>query len=144
MNHNFSTPIIPISWGELIDKITILEIKLSKIKSIKANFNVKKELQYLLNIDRIDEALIIIHNYKNNLKEVNLKLWKVEDLIREKEYLQEFDQTFISLARSVYQLNDLRANIKLVINNILNSELVEEKSYKNFHSNQDMKDQNET
>ena len=69
---------------------------------------------------------------KNELKEVNLKLWQVEDEIRDKEYSQEFDEKFISLARSVYRLNDDRANLKKKINETLFSELKEEKSYKSF------------
>jgi hypothetical protein len=133
MNNKFKTPLTPISWGELIDKITILEIKEVKITSGNALKNIKKELSFLLNIvnnsNGVQDAISVL---KNKLKEVNVKLWQVEDEIREKEYAKEFDEKFINLARSVYILNDERANIKKQINDILFSELKEEKSYKNF------------
>ena len=72
--------------------------------------------------------------YKKELTEVNLKLWDVEDDIRDKELAGEFDSVFIELARSVYKLNDVRAKIKKEINTVLKSELVEEKSYKDFEA----------
>ena len=76
-----------------------------------------------------------LHDLKNELRKVNLKLWEVEDKIREKELAGEFDTAFIELARSVYRLNDARAKAKQSINLMLSSELVEEKSYKNFEVN---------
>ena len=133
MNNKFQTPLVPISWGELIDKITILEIKEVKITSNNALDNIRKELGFLSDIvsnsKGVYEAISLL---KNELKEVNLNLWQVEDEIREKEYSQEFDEEFIRLARSVYRFNDDRANLKKKINETLFSELNEEKSYKNF------------
>ena len=133
MNNKFQTPLVPISWGELIDKITILEIKEVKITSNNALDNIRKELGFLSDIVINSKGVYdTISLLKNELKEVNLKLWQVEDEIRDKEYSQEFDEKFISLARSVYRLNDDRANLKKKINETLFSELKEEKSYKNF------------
>ena len=126
------TPVVPISWGELIDKITILEIKDLKIESINAKKNIRKELNYLLGIAQLEKMPKAIEVLKSELSNVNLKLWAVEDQIREKELAGEFDKTFIELARSVYRLNDVRAKTKQSINLMLFSELVEEKSYKNF------------
>ena len=133
MNNKFQTPLVPISWGELIDKITILEIKEVKITSNNALDNIRKELGFLSDIVSNNKGVYdAISLLKNELKEVNLNLWQVEDEIRDKEYSQEFDEQFIRLARSVYRLNDDRANLKKKINETLFSELKEEKSYKNF------------
>ena len=132
MNEKFGTPVVPISWGELIDKITILEIKNLKIVSITANKNISKELKYLLEIAVLNKMPKEIAVLKNELFNVNLKLWGVEDQIREKELAGEFDETFIELARAVYRLNDIRAKTKQSINIRLCSELVEEKSYQHF------------
>lgn len=133
MDNKFQTPLVPISWGELIDKITILEIKEVKITSNNALDNIRKELGFLSDIVSNSKGVYdAISPLKNELKEVNLNLWQVEDEIRDKEYSQEFDEKFISLARSVYRLNDDRANLKKQINEMLFSELKEEKSYKNF------------
>jgi len=133
MDNKFQTPLVPISWGELIDKITILEIKEVKITSNNALDNIRKELGFLSDIVSNSKGVYdAISPLKNELKEVNLNLWQVEDEIRDKEYSQEFDEKFISLARSVYRLNDDRANLKKQINETLFSELKEEKSYKNF------------
>ena len=133
MNNKFQTPLVPISWGELIDKITILEIKEVKITSNNALDNIRKELGFLSDIVINSKGVYdTISLLKNELKEVNLKLWQVEDEIRDKEYSQEFDEEFIRLARSVYRLNDDRANLKKKINETLFSELKEEKSYKSF------------
>jgi hypothetical protein len=128
------TPVVPISWGELIDKITILEIKNLKIESLTAKKNIRKELKYLLGIAKLDKMPKEIEVLKSELCNVNLKLWAVEDEIREKELAGEFDKTFIELARSVYRLNDVRAKTKQSVNLILQSELVEEKSYKEFQA----------
>lgn len=133
MKKSFATPLIPISWGELIDKITILEIKQAHIKSPTALTNINKELDYLNDIleNNIGVAeLIKVSNQQ--LLDVNKRLWQVEDDIRDKELKQEFDSAFIEFARRVYVLNDERAKLKKTINEALNSELVEEKSYKNF------------
>ena len=132
MTEKLATPFVPISWGELIDKITILEIKELKISSANPQKNIKKELNYLFDIANLNNMLGEIQSLKTELKNVNLKLWDVEDKIREKELAGEFDQVFIELARSVYRLNDIRAKTKQSINSMLFSELVEEKSYKGF------------
>jgi len=134
MNMKKNTPLIPISWGELIDKITILEIKAEKMTSPNSLENVKRELAYLSAIACVDNIFTIIERLKRDLKEINLKLWSIEDSIREKESSSEFDDVFIELARSIYKLNDLRAKTKRNINELLNSELVEEKSYADFRT----------
>ena len=135
MKSKMATPFVPISWGELIDKLTILEIKDLKIDSINAKKNIRKELDYLFEIANLNKLPEALHDLKNELRKVNLKLWEVEDKIREKELAGEFDTAFIELARSVYRLNDARAKAKQSINLMLFSELVEEKSYKNFEVN---------
>ena len=134
MMSNYKTPVVPISWGELIDKITILEIKKSKIESIDSINNIQKELKELSNIAEIDKLPEKIIFLKRDLTDINLKLWAVEDEIREKDFKSQFDEEFIELAKSVYRLNDVRAQIKKFINLTLQSELIEEKSYKNFNS----------
>ena len=130
-----TAPLIPISWGELIDKITILEIKQINITSVSALSNINKELDFLNQIlNKNHDINELIKLLKQQLLDINKCLWDVEDDIREKDLKQEFDQNFIELARRVYRLNDERAKLKKSINQILNSELVEEKSYKNFQT----------
>ena len=125
-----SSILAPISLGELIHKMTILEIKQIHMTGIKLK-NVDKELKLLRKILQ-DENLEIDIDLINNLKEVNNNLWEIEDNIRIKESNQKFDKEFIQLARSVYKENDKRASIKKEINQKYNSELVEEKSYNNY------------
>ena len=125
-----STILAPISIGELIDKITILEIKQIYMTGIKLK-NINKEMKLLKNILQ-DKNLEINIDLIKNLKNINKKLWEIEDNIRIKESNQEFDKEFIKLARSVYIENDKRASIKKEINQKYNSDLVEEKSYKNY------------
>ena len=121
---------IPVSLGELIDKITILEIKKENLKGDKL-FNVSNELKELrqsfakLNLN-IDLGII------KELKEVNQTLWDIEDKIREKEEHKDFGEHFINLARSVYKKNDIRASIKKTINEKYNSKFIEEKSYNSY------------
>ena len=120
----------PISIGELVDKITILEIKKNKFQNSKLE-NVLKELSYLREL--IEKHKIdITEDLFFQLKEVNLSLWNIEDQIRIKEKNKEFDNTFIELARSVYFKNDKRAEIKKSINQLCNSEITEEKFYSNY------------
>ena len=119
-----------ISAGELIDKITILEIKKEKISNKEKLVEVNKELRSLnetLKKSINDESKII--NFKNDLKKINLKLWDIEDGKRSAEKNNKFDEKFIELARSVYKFNDDRAKIKLAINNALGSNIKEVKSY---------------
>ena len=125
-----SSILAPVSLGELIDKITILEIKQVFMTGIKLK-NVHKELKLLKNLIQ-DKNLEIDIDLINNLKEVNKNLWKIEDKIRIKEKNQEFDIDFIELARSVYKENDKRSSIKKEINLQYHSELVEEKSYDKY------------
>ena len=125
-----STILAPISIGELIDKITILEIKQIYMTGIKLK-NINKEMKLLKNILQ-DKNLEINIDLIKNLKKINKTLWEIEDNIRIKESKQEFDDEFIKLARSVYIENDKRASIKKEINQKYNSDLVEEKSYKNY------------
>ena len=119
-----------ISAGELIDKITILEIKKEKISNKEKLVEVSKELFSLnetLKKSINDESKIL--SFKNDLKNINLKLWDIEDGKRLAEKNGQFDETFIELARSVYKFNDERAKIKLAINNALGSNIKEVKSY---------------
>ena len=119
-----------ISAGELIDKITILEIKKEKISNKEKLVEVNKELISLnetLEKSINDESKIL--SFKNDLKNINLKLWDIEDGKRLAEKNRQFDEKFIELARSVYKFNDERAKIKLAINNALGSNIKEVKSY---------------
>jgi len=116
-------PNIPISVGELLDKITILEIK----SQYTTNQYVSKELDDLNQIKSTLTEYTLEDEVK--LKEVNQKLWEIEDRLREKEKLQEFDAEFIELARSVYMTNDLRARIKKKINEETQSTYQEIKCY---------------
>ena len=135
MQKTFPIPLTTISWGEMIDKITILEIKQINIKSATALANINKELGYLNEIINGNTGVAeLIAELKQQLFNLNKLLWQVEDDIRDKEFKHEFDGAFIELARRVYKLNDERAKLKKSINQILNSELVEEKSYKDFQA----------
>ena len=119
-----------ISAGELIDKITILEIKKEKISNKEKLVEVNKELISLnktLEKSINDESKIL--SFKNDLKNINLKLWDIEDGKRLAEKNNQFDEKFIKLARNVYKFNDERAKIKLAINNALGSNIKEVKSY---------------
>ena len=124
---------VPISPGELIDKITILEIKVDQIKDENKLNNVKSELEHLNEVLKQSKLEInTIQPLKNELKKFNIELWEIEDKIRIKESNQEFDKEFIELARSVYIQNDKRAATKKEINILLGSRIVEEKSYADY------------
>ena len=125
---------IPISLGELIDKISILVIKEKKIKDEKKNNLIREELTLLRKTLNETANNNSINNYLNQLIDVNSTLWKIEDEIRDCEKNKKFDQKFIELARSVYITNDRRAEIKLEINNKFGSKIVEVKSYKKYKS----------
>jgi len=124
---------VEISVAELLDKITILQIKTERISDTFKLENIEKELRVLLSQwenspytkNNLDESI-------SSLKDVNEKLWDIEDKIRNKENKQTFDEEFIELARSVYFNNDIRAEIKRSINNKTGSGLVEEKSYSEY------------
>ena len=124
---------VPVSFGELLDKITILEIKLERMHDAAKLANVRKELE-MLNATwaKAPESSHDINAQHAALKAVNERLWVIEDDIRDKERAKAFDAEFIRLARAVYFENDERANIKREINTILGSQLVEEKSYRDY------------
>ena len=130
MSNKLDKILAEISAGELIDKITILEIKKAKITNKEKLVDVEKELSSLnqtLKKFIPDESKI--NKYKNNLKEINLRLWDIEDGKRLAEKNNDFREKFIELARNVYKFNDERAKIKLAINSALNSNIREVKSY---------------
>ena len=124
---------IPVSTGELIDKITILEIKKIKINDKLKLTLINKEHKYLKDIliAKIKLTKPVKENY-SLLKKINLMLWDIEDKKRKAEKNKKFDKTFISLARKVYIYNDKRAEVKSIINNITGSDIVEVKSYKKY------------
>ena len=118
--------------GEIIDKYTILLIKLDKIDEPDKRINVNNELTYLR--DDIKELIsnFDIEDNINHLKSINLKLWDIEDQLRDLEKKKEFGSKFIELARSVYITNDERSRIKKKINIATNSNIIEKKSYKDY------------
>tara|TARA_B100001758_G_C18287750_1_gene545232 strand:- start:460 stop:849 length:390 start_codon:yes stop_codon:yes gene_type:complete len=125
---------IPISYGEAIDKLTILDIKKTKItnqdklKKITNEFNLLVEALSELKKDNIEE----FNNFYSKLKEVNMNLWEIEDQIRICEKNKKFDNKFLELARSVYKLNDKRFDLKNKINLLFNSALAEQKHYEEY------------
>jgi len=125
--------LVPISPGELLDKITILRIKQVRILDAGKLANVKRELALLEQTWReCGAATQEVTLEERALQNVNERLWDIEDRIRDKEAKQSFDRDFIELARSVYVANDERAAIKRRINTQLGSRLIEEKSYKQY------------
>lgn len=127
---------IPVSYGELIDKITILEIKQVRIADPVKRGNVSHELTLLQAVWDASAAAqgAAIDDLRAALKAVNEALWQIEDDIRDKERQQDFDDGFIALARAVYHQNDRRAALKREINLRLGSTLIEEKSYADYAS----------
>ena len=125
---------VPVSFGELIDKLTILEIKSERIDDSCKLRNIRHELQELgaTWFAAVDE-LPDISDARAQLKSVNEQLWEIEDRIRFLESDNRFDGEFVELARAVYKTNDMRSRIKKDINLILGSELVEEKSYREYN-----------
>jgi Family of unknown function (DUF6165) len=122
-------PVVPVSWGELLDKIAILMIKVERLRGPEARVNAARELTVLraaaggvLGVEALTAALLA----------VNTRLWRIEDLIREKEAAGDFGPGFVALARSVYRENDERGRIKAAINRTLRSALVEEKQYAGY------------
>jgi hypothetical protein len=125
----------PVSFGELLDKIAILEIKAERIADPAKLANVRRELDLLNETWAAHPASSIdVAELRAALKQVNERLWVIEDDIRIKEKRQEFDAAFIRLARSVYFENDDRARVKRELNQRLGSTLVEEKSYQDYGS----------
>ena len=124
---------IPISPGELLDKIAILEIKSERITDVEKVTNVKRELELLeTEWARAGSQDPEITDLRARLKAINESLWEIEDAIRDKEREKAFDQRFIELARSVYFTNDDRAAVKKQINTLMGSDIVEEKSYQDY------------
>ncbi|MGD0430252.1 MAG: DUF6165 family protein [Acetobacteraceae bacterium] len=123
-------PVVPVSWGELLDKIAILEIKRSRLRVTEAVNNAERELaalgQALTPLNPAPEGLAEL---RAALAAVNQRLWSIEDRIREKDAKGDFGEEFVALARSVYRENDERGRIKQAINTLLGSVLVEVKQY---------------
>lgn len=122
---------IEVSNGEIVDKLTIIEIKLENIKNEQKLANLKVEYEIL------NKAVGLIIDKTNplylELLEINKKLWIIEDRIRELEKNKDFNAEFIEVARSVYFTNDKRSDVKRKINDLTNSDLVEEKSYEDYN-----------
>jgi hypothetical protein len=124
---------VPVSFGEVLDKITILEIKAERIADPEKVKNVRLELDELsANWDQVVQDQTVISNLRSQLKAVNGELWVIEDDIRDQEAAQDFGPRFIELARAVYVTNDKRAAIKKEVNLALGSRFVEEKSYQDY------------
>ena len=124
--------LVPISVGDLMDKITILEIKFDRIKNSSQLENIARELGALRAVRLGNADRAVLDPLSAELKQVNAELWDVEDAIRECEARGEFGEPFVALARAVYRLNDERARLKQAINRASGSRLIEEKSYKSF------------
>ena len=123
----------PVSWGELIDKLTILEIKIERMSDPAKIKNVSRELEALLPLrNQALQAQAGLSLLQAQLKAVNESLWTIEDEIRECERNKDFGPRFVELARAVYHENDGRAQVKRQINELLGSDLVEEKSYQAY------------
>lgn len=125
---------VPISIGEMLDKMSILHIKISKIENEEKLIHLNKELDLLNShaekVKEIDE--VKFEEFFQSLLDVNSKLWEIEDDIRDLEGIKKFDDSFIQVARSVYITNDLRFKIKSEINNYFGSSIVEQKELKEY------------
>ena len=126
--------LVEISNGELLDKISILELKLLKIEDEEKLVNIQKEFDTLnpLVIDLFENYDSQLQNHYLELAKINGELWDIEDWIRDCEREKRFDKEFVELARSVYITNDKRCEVKKIINLMTSSGLVEEKSYKEY------------
>ncbi len=123
----------PISLGELVDKITILEIKNEKINDKEKLINISNELDKLLTLlNSLQLSKKDLDKYSKQLYVVNKKLWETEDVLRALENEKSFNKEFIENARNVYKLNDERFRIKNKLNTQFSSEIIEEKSYKEY------------
>jgi len=125
---------VPVSPGEVLDKITILEIKSERMSDAEKVANVRVELELLQETwaSSVEEDSVIVDLHAQ-LKEINEALWEIEDDIRDKERAKEFDERFVELARSVYFTNDRRSQVKKDLNLHLGSEIIEEKSYQDYN-----------
>jgi Family of unknown function (DUF6165) len=124
--------LVPISVGELMDKITILEIKSERIKNPIQLENIVHELEALRAVRLGDIDCTMLNKLSAELKRVNAKLWDIEDAIRDCDARGDFGNAFVELARAIYRLNDERSRLKKAINLASGSRLVEEKSYRSF------------
>lgn len=124
------SPTIPVSWGELLDKITILEIKTHRLRASDARANAARELALLR--QAADAAGPSIEVWRWALLAVNTRLWRIEDRLREKEAAGDFGPGFVALARTVYHENDERGRLKAALNRLLQSAVVEEKQYPRY------------
>ena len=133
MTHKYKKILSEISPGELLDKISILEIKIEKVKDKNSLEEIKKEYKILKEIQTSSiEMTGKIKDLFQSVKNVNVKLWNIEDKLRICEKNKDFDKNFIELARSVYFANDERAELKSKINKILKSNIIEIKQYDNY------------
>lgn len=123
---------IEVSHGEIVDKLTILQIKKENITDPIKLDNIVKEYDYLLSVVENDLGISTESPEYLELLSINKELWVIEDDIRDKERVKEFDEDFVKLARSVYYTNDVRAKIKKEINLKYSSGFVEEKSYQSY------------
>jgi sulfur transfer complex TusBCD TusB component (DsrH family) len=123
---------IEVSHGEIVDKLTILQIKKENITDPSKLDNIIKEYDYLLSIVENDLGISTESSEYLELLSINKELWVIEDDIRDKERVKEFDDEFIKLARAVYYTNDVRAKIKKEINLNYSSGFIEEKSYQSY------------
>lgn len=125
--------LVPVSWGELLDKIAILQIKAERIADAEKLGNVRHELALLVSVrDREIAEAAGLDALVADLRRANERLWEIEDAIRVCEKEQDFGGRFIELARAVYMTNDLRAGLKYRINTLLGSQVIEEKSYQSY------------
>jgi hypothetical protein len=123
-------PVVPVSWGELLDKVAILEIKCGRLRAPEAVVNAERELAALAAAAAVLKPVPAgLVELRSALAAVNRRLWTIEDRIREKEAADDFGPEFVVLARSVYRENDERGRIKRAINVLLGSGLMEEKQY---------------
>ncbi|HEX2940006.1 MAG TPA: DUF6165 family protein [Rhodopila sp.] len=125
-----AAPLIPVSWGELLDKIAILEIKAHRLAAPAARANAVQEWALLR--QAAASMPLSLAEHRASLLAVNTRLWRIEDQIREREAAGDFGPAFIALARAVYHENDERGRIKRAINLLLESPLVEEKQYASY------------
>lgn len=126
------TLLVPVSWGELLDKISILRIKSERMEDPAKLENVRHELEQLEQIrGRVEESDELVR-LEGELRRVNESLWEIEDEIRLCEKAKDFGPRFVELARAVYTTNDRRAEVKYLVNMLLGSDVVEEKSYEKY------------
>lgn len=125
---------VPVSVGELIDKITILELKQELIKDFNKLQNINREISLLQEIRQTLDLPPAVAMFELMLKDTNRELWNIEDGKRACEAQSDFGEKFIGLSRALYVNNDLRGRIKRQINDLVGSEIVEEKMYTNYHA----------